>query len=146
MKEFIKLPIPIKGLLPNGNDKRCMICSRLFSECRGATFTLTAGALLMSRTGKSGGMSERLRGFMSLSFHGRPGECEVFTSIEVVDSAPFGQFDLNFCSLRCLRLFFRDIVRLLKMNIANERTFQRSRCASNSRKAFGRKRNVPPGN
>ncbi|MEW6753941.1 MAG: hypothetical protein AB1505_23615 [Candidatus Latescibacterota bacterium] len=84
---------------------------------------LTAGALLMDREQGTGTMSDRLDGFLSLTWHGahdggsgahRDADCTVY----VVDEARGGQGELYFCSTDCLRQFLNRCVDELERRMA----------------------------
>jgi hypothetical protein len=80
---------------------------------------MSGGALLMNRRRRSGGPDASLDGFLDLVWHGAH-DCglgehrEVFFSMPIVKEVRGGQFDLYFCSTRCLRRFLSMLVDALE--------------------------------
>lgn len=85
------------------------------------------GALKMTdRATGSGGMSEDLDGFLTLSWHGAHDggdgrDPEIHASVNVVDECRGGQADLYFCSTDCLRRFFDACVDEIELKIEKAR-------------------------
>jgi hypothetical protein len=86
---------------------------------------LSGGALLMDRETDSGGMSDDMDGFLSLTWHGAhdggQGEHkDIHTSVYVADYTRGGQYEVYFCSTKCLREYLNFCVDQLESRIAAE--------------------------
>jgi hypothetical protein len=85
------------------------------------------GALKMTeRVTGSGGMSDDLDGFLTLSWHGAHDrgegrDPEIHASVSIADGCRGGQADLYFCSTGCLRRFFDACVDELERKIEKAR-------------------------
>lgn len=80
---------------------------------------LNGGALLMNDERTGGGMDGRLDGFLSLIWHGAhdggTGEHrETGADVRIADNCKGGQFEIYFCSTRCLRAYLNHCVDLLE--------------------------------
>jgi len=80
---------------------------------------LNGGALLMSEDRQSGGMDDRLDGFLSFIWHGAHSgglgqHRERFATVRVADNCRGGQYEMYFCSTECLRSFLNRCVDALE--------------------------------
>jgi len=96
--------------------KKCKICGQKDNSSN-KFIALMGGAL--KGNSKNAEMSSDLIGFLDLTLHnhdykGRGGY------IQIVDSSANGQFDLYFCSTKCLRKFFNLLVDEFEKGINNE--------------------------
>ena len=108
-----------------GSTKKCVACGCKRSP-RGWVF-LGGGALRMDCSTTSGWSTNQMEAFLCLGFHGPPGEYEVYTRVDILRRAVGGQFDLIFCSIRCLRNFLNGAIARLRKQIRTESTFQKTR-------------------
>ena len=83
---------PVDGMCPEcGGDFR-----------RGIAY-LSAGALLLSKNKKNSIDSDRLQGFLHVGIHGPDTEMRDSSDVVVVRHLYGGQFDLQWCSIACMR-------------------------------------------
>lgn len=92
---------------------------------------VSGGAIALDRKGLNT-VSARLDGFLGISWHGAHSDemgvgnlPDTFSSFELVSKSLGGQFDLYFCSTKCLRAFFNAVVdhleeRLRKFKTSNK--------------------------
>jgi hypothetical protein len=88
---------------------------------------LGGGALLMDRKDDSGGPDDKMDGFLHLSWHGAHdgglGEDKgIGARIEIARDVRGGQFDLYFCSTKCLRSYLNFCVDELERKLRQERS------------------------
>ena len=57
----------------------------------------------------SGGADEGNNGFLYLMFHQEPAEENENAAIFIAENINDGQFDIQFCSITCMRSFFNSI-------------------------------------
>ena len=91
--------------------------------------TITGGAVLMSRREKIGGPSNKMQGYLDLDWHGAHDggsgkHRESFVSLPIAKDVVGGQFDLMFCSTKCLRAFLNVAVDELERRMRKSRTFK----------------------
>jgi len=94
-----------RGYLPRNG--RCLICHK---KIRHVVVTLSAGAVYDIDPDKKQD-EPLLEGFWYLSFHTSNTDCKDNAWLEIVRDLVGGQFDLQFCSTKCLRVFFAKILR-----------------------------------
>jgi hypothetical protein len=81
-------------------DGRCPVCGQGFT--RGLAY-LSAGALLLSPDGQDSIHIDRLQAFLNVGVHGADSAMRDSSDIEVVADLHGGQFDLQWCSIACMR-------------------------------------------
>ena len=81
-------------------DGRCPVCG---GDFRRGTAYLSAGALLLSKDGRNSIHPDRLQAFLHVGFHGPDTEIRDSSDVEVVRDLYGGQFDLQWCSVACMR-------------------------------------------
>ncbi|HYG36401.1 MAG TPA: hypothetical protein VEC99_16525 [Clostridia bacterium] len=86
---------------------------------------LMGGALLIDRETDSGGMSDDLDGFLSLSWHGaHAGGVGAYAglqaSIDIARDTRGGQFEIYFCSTDCLRAYLNFCVDKLEQRVKEQ--------------------------
>lgn len=93
---------------------------------------LSGGAMLMNRKTGDGGPDDRLEGFLDVTWHGAhtneggTGKApDIYKCIEIAQNVQGGQFDINFCSTKCLRSFLNHAVDNLENKIAKKRAQKR---------------------
>ena len=89
------------------SDGRCPVCGSAF--LKGLAY-LSAGALLLSEDGQDSLHSERLQGFLNIGFHGSDSEMRDSSDVTVVDHIHGGQFDLQWCSVGCMRTWLLGLL------------------------------------
>jgi hypothetical protein len=106
----MKLPV-VKGNTSNFPIKAlCPWCKKNKVLEPHSFAVLEGGALLMNRKTNSGGPDDKMEGFLCLSWHGAHDggigkDRAIGAFIEIVNDVRGGQFDLYFCSIKCLRSF-----------------------------------------
>lgn len=93
-------------------DGRCPVCGRDFRE--GIAY-LSAGALLLSADGQDSISTNRLRAFLHIGFHGSDTEMRDSSDVPVVEDLAEGQFDLNWCSVSCMREWLLRLLREVEL-------------------------------
>ena len=88
---------------------------------------LGGGALLMDRDEDSGGSDKRMSGFLHMSWHGAHdgglgNDKGLGATIEIARAVHGGQFELYFCSTKCLRSYLNYCVDELERKLSSERT------------------------
>lgn len=106
------LPLFHRSKQPPPLAERCLVCGTDLGASR-LSIVLTAGALWKVNS-STAVPDDRMLGFLSLSYHrvlSLKGENnDVFVGLTVVEDAIGGQFDLGFCSILCVRLFFGQLL------------------------------------
>ena len=87
---------------------------------------LAGGALLMNRKEKFGAPDDKMDGFLHLSWHGahdggQGKDREIGTAVHIAYDVRGGQFDLYFCSTKCLRSYLNFCVDELEKKIRAKR-------------------------
>jgi hypothetical protein len=90
------------------SDSRCPVCRGEFS--RGVAY-LSAGALLLSADGEDSIESDRLQAFLNVGFHGSKSDMRDSADVSVVAELHGGQFDLQWCSVGCMREWLLGVLR-----------------------------------
>ena len=89
------------------------------------SFAVISGGALFGRLGsKNAGPDPRMKGFFGLTWHGAHDNGsgdhrDVYVRVDVAKDCEDGQFEMYFCSPKCLRAFFDDCVDELEARIAN---------------------------
>jgi endogenous inhibitor of DNA gyrase (YacG/DUF329 family) len=83
---------------------------------------LCGGAMLMDQKRKNGGPNECLDGFLELTWHGAHNggtgkDRDIFTSVHLAEDCFGGQFEIYFCSTKCMRAFLNSWVDALETKI-----------------------------
>lgn len=75
----------------------------------------------MDRKRENGGIDDNLDGFFNIAWHGAHtkfggnGESpDIYTSIDIAADVVGGQFELYFCSTKCMRAFLNKIIDMLE--------------------------------
>ncbi|MGL4464138.1 MAG: hypothetical protein ACRC1K_18470 [Planctomycetia bacterium] len=89
-------------------DGRCPVCGGEFS--RGVAY-LSAGAVHLTADGQDSVPSDRLRAFLHVGFHGRDSDMRDSANESVVADLRGGQFDLQWCSVACMREWLFRLLR-----------------------------------
>jgi hypothetical protein len=71
---------------------------------------LSAGALLLSADGQDSIHTDRLQAFLNVGFHGVDSEMRDSSDIEVIADLHGGQFDLQWCSIACMRQWLNALL------------------------------------
>jgi hypothetical protein len=85
----------------------CPNCGHAFVQ--GSAY-LSAGALLLSADGQDSIHTDRLQAFFNVGFHGVDSEMRDSSDIEVVADLHGGQFDLQWCSIACMRQWLNALL------------------------------------
>lgn len=85
----------------------CPNCGHAFAS--GFAY-LSGGALLLSAENETSNETERLQAFLSIGFHGKDSEMQDSTDATLVDDVIGGQFDLNWCSIACMRFWLNRLM------------------------------------
>lgn len=104
-----------RGIYPT--EDGCPVCGQPFSH--GFAY-LMGGANLLSKDQQNSLTHDRLEGFLHLGFHGRDADASGSADILVVDDVVGGQFDLHWCSVRCMRAWLTKLLDTLEADISHE--------------------------
>ena len=86
---------------------RCPVCGGPFTN--GSAY-FNGGAMLLSANDQDSIHSGRHRAFLHVGFHGRDSDMRDSSDVMVISELSGGQFDMNWCSVPCLRAW---LMRLL---------------------------------
>jgi hypothetical protein len=89
-------------------DGRCPVCGSAFRQ--GFAY-LSAGALLRSDDGLNSDQPDHLQGFLRVGYHSSDPGMRGSSDVPVVDELVGGQFDLQWCSVGCMREWFLKLLR-----------------------------------
>lgn len=78
------------------------------------------GALLLSKDGQNSIHVDRLKGFLHFGFHGKDSEMRDSGDVNIADNVPDGQFDLQWCSIACMRAWLMQVLDELEASIGRE--------------------------
>jgi hypothetical protein len=95
-------------------DARCPKCGRDFSQ--GVAY-LSAGAILLSPDGHDSIETSRLQAFLHVGFHGVDSAMRDSSDVAVVEDLHGGQFDLNWCSIRCMREWLLSLLQRIEAEV-----------------------------
>lgn len=95
-------------------DGCCPMCGSDFKE--GVAY-ISGGALLMSPDGMDSIHTDRLEGFLHLGFHGKDSAMRDSASLMIVDDIAGGQYDLQWCSVRCMRSALNQLLDEIELSI-----------------------------
>jgi hypothetical protein len=108
--------------MPNANhNSACLHCG---GPIKGGVAYLSAGALWLDDELENSIHDDRHLAFMHVGYHGSRADVLDSADIEVKEDVPGGQFDLSFCSLNCLKLWFVQMVDSLESQVAPYRRGQ----------------------
>ena len=88
-------------------DGRCPVCQSDYS--RGFAY-LSGGALFLSEDGQDSIDTDRFQGFLHVGFHGKESDMSDSSGVTIVEDLHGGQFDLQWCSIRCMRKWLLDLL------------------------------------
>lgn len=100
-------------------DGRCPVCG---ADFRHGVAYLSAGALLLSDDGQDSVETSRLRAFFHIGFHGSDTEMRDSSDVPVVEGLAGGQFDLSWCSVRCMREWLLGLLREVECRVQQGQT------------------------
>ncbi len=87
---------------------------------------LSGGALKVDKKNKRSIMSESLRGFLSIGWHGAHDggigrDRDIYINIEIAQDSSVGQFEFYTCSTHCLRILLNNCINDLEKKISKKR-------------------------
>jgi hypothetical protein len=122
----MKYPLKIKNM-QNASVGKCIWCKCKNVSEPNSMAILSAGALFVNRKTGDGGPDPRLDGFLCLTWHGahtnEGGQghySDKYKVIHIAKDVLGGQFNLNFCSIKCLREFINNAVDKLEKSIVSK--------------------------
>ena len=130
----VRLPIYTRKKQPPLIPRRCPGCGGSINYLAGAAY-LTSASLPLANFANWWDVADRIGASLDLSFHGPPGEFEVYCNLPVVTDVQGAQFDLTFCSIRCMRSFLNVLCDQLEDAVVTEGKRQESLRKRVSRKA-----------
>jgi hypothetical protein len=100
---------------------QCPMCEGRHARKPGSFAFLHGGALRKFERGGAG-PSPGLIGYFGVGFHGAHGQegAEPSAEIRIAEDTPNGQFELQFCSVSCLRGFLNEAVDELERRLDAE--------------------------
>lgn len=126
VKRGIALPVT-KGKNANWPSKAlCPVCGKNKVFEPHSMAILSAGACLMNRKEAVGGPSDKMDGFLNLTWHGahdggKGRNKKIGCSVDIARDVLGGQTELYFCSTACLRQFLGVCVDTLELKMKEER-------------------------
>lgn len=93
---------------------RCPACGNEFTK--GFAY-LYSGAMHLSADGRDSLNSDRDRAFLNVGFHGRDSDMRDSADVSVVSDLHGGQFDLQWCSIECMKEWFLGLLREVESRI-----------------------------
>jgi len=112
---------------------RCAWCKKKSIYKPDSSAVLSGGAMLINRRTGDGGPDDRLDGFLSLSWYGADTynggqgvDPDIYKRIDIARDITGGQYDINFCSTKCLRAFLNHAVDALEDKIAAKNKVKRT--------------------
>ena len=87
-----------RGVFPS--DRQCPACGAQFGK--GFAY-LSGGSLLLTDDNQNSIHTDQLKAFLHLGFHGTDPEMRDSADLMLAEDVLGGQFDLHWCSLRCMR-------------------------------------------
>lgn len=106
-------------------DGKCPQCSRQLKDGNGIAY-LSAGSLWVDDNGDSvEGISEapaHPRAFWDIGFHGSDTDCRDSVNTCLVEDLNSDQFDFQFCSFACMRLWLNGVIDDLENRLTTGRT------------------------
>ena len=119
MTSFPVLSAKDQPFYPADGDGRCPHCK---GEIKIGEFAyIGAGALLLSPDGQDSIYTDRLQAFLNVGFHSSDPDMKGSANISVIDDLQGGQFDLQWCTIRCMREWFDSLFQQVEM-MANVNT------------------------
>ena len=87
---------------------------------------IDGGALLINREDDSGGPDDNMDGFLSITWHGAHDggvgkDRDIGATVQIAKDVRGGQFDLYFCSTKCLRSYLNFCVDELDKKIRKQK-------------------------
>ena len=126
MRKF-RFPVVTKKKTSFPGPPVCPVCKKT-KVCEPYSFTtLIGGACLQDRKGDPKDLDQRLEGFLSIDHHGKHdalppyGEIELGAIVDIAKDTVGGQFDLYFCSPKCLRRFLNSAIDELEHRLKEQR-------------------------
>ncbi len=92
-------------------DARCPVCHSEFTQ--GVAY-LSGGAILLSDDGQDSLHPDRLQAFLHVGYHGRDPEMRDSADVSIVADLHGGQFDLQWCSVACMREWLVGLLRVVE--------------------------------
>ena len=101
---------------------RCLWCNRPNVSEPNSMAILTGGALLLNKKRDTSLQSDLLDGYLYLTWHGlhsdkQPEGNYEYENLAIAKGVRGGQFELYFCSTKCVRSFFDHVVDSLEAKI-----------------------------
>lgn len=108
-----RLPLPLLSgtdgsTYPARRDGKCPLCRRTFQAAGGLAY-LHCSTLYSDESGTMVN-SDSVDTEFSIGYHGADVEVRDSVHVTIVESLHHEQFDLNFCSLECLRTWFNSVI------------------------------------
>lgn len=110
-----KYPLAFNRTGTYPSDSRCPTCNATFAN--GVAY-LSAGAVLLSKNEQNSLHSDRLRAHLLVGFHGKDPSMRDSGGVTIVDDLRGGQFDLNWCSIACMRQWLIKLLDEVEADVA----------------------------
>jgi hypothetical protein len=105
MSRYPVLSASDRSIYPGSGN--CPVCGNDLT--RGFAY-LSAGALLLTPDGQDSLHPDRLQAFLHVGVHGRDPDMDDSADIAVVADLHGGQFDLQSCSITCMRKWLLELL------------------------------------
>ena len=99
-------------MLKEPKQPKCLQCKRNRS---GSFAVICGGAMLMDRSRRNGGPHNSLDAYWDITWHGahdsqKGAYRDIYEQVSIISDLRGGQFELQFCTTRCLRRFLNSKV------------------------------------
>jgi len=109
-------------IVPKGKKSACPMCGKKGIFEPNSFATINGGALL--KEGTSAHMDDKMEGFLSLGWHGAHTDMkgkgekpDTWANLDLARDTAYGQFEMYFCSTKCLRAYLNACVDELERKI-----------------------------
>ena len=92
-------------------------CPKCGEEFQNGFASISGGAICISDDGKASIHSDRLQGFLNIGFPVSYSSMNASDDVLVVDDAVGGQFDLQWCSIKCMREWLNDLINTIETQV-----------------------------
>jgi hypothetical protein len=98
-------------------DGLCPVCRVALKKGDQVAY-LSSGAILLSKDRQNGICTKRLEAFLHVGVHGSDSDMRGSADISVVKDLEGGQFDLQWCSVKCMREWWLDLFQKLEQQVS----------------------------
>ena len=90
------------------DDGNCPACGTSFKDSQGFAY-ISAGSLLTDAVGENSLITFKMESFFGIGFHGNDIDVRDSVHAEIIKDLSSEQFDICFCSFRCLKMWLVEV-------------------------------------